>query len=94
MKRQDRSEAVETLLEHEMKPESLSVDEECGSSFDCRIQVNLDDRLKKAQFELKGIENELLGVTRAQLRQTCGFRRRKRRDFVAAEQAVLSIESW
>lgn len=44
-------EAVKTLLEHEMKNlESLSADEEMWPHIDCRIQVNLDERLKKAQF--------------------------------------------
>lgn len=63
-------EAVKTLLEHEMKNlESLSADEEMWPHIDCRIQVNLDERLKKAQFELKGIENKMLDGTRAQLRK-------------------------
>ena len=49
--------------------ESLSADEEMWPHIDCRIQVNLDERLKKAQFELKGIENKMLDGTRAQLRK-------------------------
>ena len=66
-------EAVKTLLEHEMKNlESLSADEEMWPHIDCRIQVNLDERLKKAQFELKGIENKMLDGDQGPASQTCG----------------------
>ena len=88
-------EAVKTLLEHEMKNlESLSADEEMWPHIDCRIQVNLDERLKKAQFELKGIENKMLDGTRAQLRKRAVQMEEMKSLCSRMEQAVLSIESW
>ena len=74
--------------------ESLSADEEMWPHIDCRIQVNLDERLKKAQFELKGIENKMLDGTRAQLRKRAVQMEEMKSLCSRMEQAVLSIESW
>lgn len=56
--------------------------------------MNLDERLKKAQFELKGIENKMLDGTRAQLRKRAVQMEEMKSLCSRMEQAVLSIESW
>ena len=93
--RAELEEAVRVLLEAELKKvEKLAFDEEMWPHIDCKIQVNLDERLRKAQFELKGIENKMLEGTRSQLRKRALQMEETKNLCSRMEQAVLSIESW
>lgn len=62
-------EVLELLQKQSEKMETLVLNKEIWPHIDCRMRVNLDERLRDAQFELKGIENKMLDGTRAQLRK-------------------------
>lgn len=76
------------------RSKDLTADRDIWPHIICRIQVNLDERLRKAQFELKGIENKMLDGTRAQLRKRALQMEETKNLCNRMEKAVLSIESW
>lgn len=87
-------EVLELLQKQSEKMETLVLNKEIWPHIDCRMRVNLDERLRDAQFELKGIENKMLDGTRAQLRKRALQMEEAKNLCSRMEQAVLSVESW
>ncbi|MCB6609688.1 hypothetical protein V3C10_11825 [[Clostridium] symbiosum] len=87
-------EVLELLQKQSEKMETLVFNKEIWPHMDCRMRVNLDERLRDAQFELKGIENKMLDGTRAQLRKRAMQMEEAKNLCTRMEQAVLSVESW
>lgn len=87
-------EVLKLLQKQSEKMETLVFNKEIWPHIDCRMRVNLDERLRNAQFELKGIENKMLDGTRAQLRKRALQMEEAKNLCSRMEQAVLSVESW
>lgn len=87
-------EVLELLQKQSEKMETLVFNKEIWPHIDCRMRVNLDERLREAQFLLKGIENKMLGGTRSQLRKRALQMEEAKNLCSRMEQAILSVESW
>lgn len=87
--------AVRKFLEVQAKQfKSMEADEKLWPHVSCISQVRLDEKLQKAQFELKGIENKMLDGTRAQLRKRTLQMEEMKKLCSRMEQALVSIEAW
>lgn len=87
-------EVLELLQKQSEKMETLVFNKEMWPHIDCRMRVNLDERLREVQFLLKGIENKMLDGTRSQLRKRALQMEEAKNLCSRMEQAILSVESW